>query len=116
MEEIRKQFSRLIPADKIRPYTVSNQADMVKGKLNAAYTSDKTGLFLDKVILYKEIAEVLAEKGFIPKEDIKTFRNILGKFQRGKTRRSPGNLRKQKSMFLHALLVCKNSVVISKYP
>ena len=72
MEEIRKQFSRLSPADKIRQDTVSNQADMVKGKLNAAYTSDKTGLFLDKVILYKEIAEVLAEKGF----DVCIYRGV----------------------------------------
>ncbi len=72
MEEIRKQFSRLSPADKIRQDTVSNQADMVRGKLNAAYTSDKTGLFLDKVILYKEIAEVLAEKGF----DVCIYRGV----------------------------------------
>lgn len=72
MEEIRKQFSKLRPADQVRHDTVSSQAHMVKEKLATVYMSDKTGLFLDKVILYKEIAEVLAEKGF----DVCIYRGV----------------------------------------
>lgn len=72
MEEIREQFSQLKPADQVRQDTVSSQVHMVKGKLDTAYMSDKTGLFLDKVILYKEIAEVFAEKGF----DVCIYRGV----------------------------------------